>query len=270
MKSRLFAAVLLGLVSGQCVAAKAQPASPWLQVEVAGAKADTVAQVYRDQLMLWYRASDAMDEAELAGLPQADYFAFRPDLTRFNIEEGEQSGAWAFVPPQQGRWPVAAVQVIDRSDPGRYRILARVYCDASTPECRKLREETAAMAPPEPSVASDSEAYSAWEKLVMGERCTPGPKRMSAPRYAPSLARNGLGGSVALRLLVNPCGEVRSVRLAESSGQSALDQASIDTAWSWRIYPERQKEGAIVRVPVDFVPPQVDAAPSNRIDRADR
>ncbi|HZX77046.1 energy transducer TonB [Lysobacter sp.] len=270
MKSRLFAAVLLGLVSGHAIAAKTQPATPWLQVEMAGAKADTVAQVYRDQLMLWYRASEAMDEAELAALPQADYFAFRPDLTRFNIEEGEQSGAWTFLPPQQGRWPVAAVQVIDRSDAGRYRILARVYCDAPTPECRKLREDTAAMAPPEPSLASDSAAYSAWQQLAMHESCTPGPKHMPAPHYAAPLVRNGLGGTVALRLLVNPCGEVRSVRLAESSGHPALDQASIDTAWSWRIYPERQEEGAIVRVPVDFVPPQLDAAPSNRIDRADR
>lgn len=270
MKSPLFAAVLLGLVSGQALAAKAPAASQWLQVEMADAKADTVAQVYRDQLMLWYRASDAMDEAELAALPQADYFAFRPDLTRFNVEEGGQAGAWTFQPPQQGRWPVAAVQVIDRSDADRYRILARVYCDAATPECRKLREDTAAMAPPEPSVATDSAAYAAWEKLVMRETCTPGPKRMSAPRYAAPLARNGMGGTVALHLLVNPCGEVRSVRLAESSGQPALDQASIDAAWNWRIYPERQAEGEIVRVPVDFVPPQFDAAPSSRIDRADR
>ncbi|MDR0183814.1 energy transducer TonB [Lysobacter arvi] len=289
MSPRLLVLLMIGLSSLQAIAAPAtasdkrtapRPATEkranakaptdWLQVETVAIANDDVARVYREQLLAWYRTSGAMDERELAALPDADYFAFRPDLTSFSIDSGESAGQWTFAPPDQGRWPGAAVQVIDRSDESNYRILARVHCDAATPGCRRLRAETAAMAPPEPSTRDDSASYDAWRRLIEKEACTAAPKAMPAPRYPESLARKGSGGRVELRLLVNPCGEVRAVRLSESSGYPQLDQSAIDTAWDWRIQSERQASGAIVRVPVDFVPPQSEAAPVGRVERASR
>lgn len=270
----LAVALAMGLASSQAMAAKprdtARADSPWLQVETIAA-GETVAQLYREQLLAWYRDSGTLSGAELAALPDAEYFAFRPDLTRFAIENGGLAGQWTFSPPQNGHWPDSAVQVIDRSDADSYRILARVYCAPASSACRKLRDETAQMAPPEPSTDIASPGYAAWQALVMKESCTPAPIDKATPPYPAALARNGEGGRVVLRLLVNPCGEVRAVRLDESSGIPRLDQATIDTAWRWRLYADRQAEGgAIVKVPVDFVPPQLDAAPSGRVERAAR
>jgi len=287
MSPRLLVMLMIGLSSLQVAAAQkstdalkrpakqaaekrasAKAPTNWLQVEMAGN--DDVAALYREQLLSWYRTSGTMDERELAALPEADYFAFRPDLTSFSIDSGQAAGQWTFAPPDQGRWPGAAVQVIDRSDASNYRILARVHCDPAADACRKLRADTAAMAPPEPVTSDESPSYDAWRRLIEKEACTPAPKAMPAPRYPASLARHGEGGRVELRLLVNPCGEVRAVRLSESSGFPQLDQSAIDTAWEWRVQSERQESGAIVRVPVDFVPPQLEAAPGGRAERASR
>lgn len=267
--SSLIAAFLIGLAAGPAASAP-RSGSDWLQVESVGSGSDTVARVYREQLLAWYRNSGAMNTQELETLPQADYFAFRPDLTSFSIDQGDFAGQWTFAPPQQGRWPDTAVQVLDRSDAAHYRILTRVYCDPGTAACRRLREETARMPPPEPPTDIASPSYATWQTLVMSEACTPAPKTNAAPKYPPSLAAAGEGGRVVVRLLVNPCGEVRAVRLEESSGFAKLDQSTIDTAWRWRLYSERQKEGAIVKVPVDFVPPTYDGATTGRGDRAAR
>lgn len=290
MSPRLLVMLMIGLSSLQVAAASksaaadkrtaqkhaadkrvgAKAPTDWLKVELVGDADDDVARLYREQLLAWYRTSGAMDERELAALPDADYFAFRPDLTSFSIDSGESAGQWTFSPPDAGRWPDAAVQVIDRSDAQNYRILARVHCDPAAASCRKLRAETAAMAPPEPATRDDSASYDAWRGLIEKEACTPAPKQMPAPRYPASLARHGDGGRVELRLLVNPCGEVRAVRLSESSGYPQLDQSAITTAWGWRIQSERQESGSIVRVPVDFVPPQFETAPAGRAERASR
>ena len=248
----------------------AKAPTDWLQLESVGIADDDVARLYREQLLSWYRTSGAMDEHELAALPDADYFAFRPDLTSFSIDRGESAGQWTFAPPEQGHWPSAAVQVIDHSDASAYRIVARVHCDPATATCRKLRADTAAMPPPEPATREDSASYAAWTRLIQNEACTPAPKEMPAPRYPDSLARHGEGGRVELRLLVNPCGEVRAVRLSESSGYPQLDQSAIDVAWDWRIQSEREASGATVRVPVDFVPPQFEPTPGGRAERASR
>ena len=79
----------------------------------------------------------------------------------------------------------------------------------------------------------------------------------------------GEGGHVELQLLVNPCGEVRAVRLSESSGYPQLDQSAINAAWSWRLYARREDEGALLKIPVDFVPPG-EAPPPKKNDRAGR
>lgn len=269
MTARLLMTLAIALASSQAICAP-RSGSDWLQVETVIDTHDTVSHLYREQLLSWYRTSGTMDPKELEALPDAGYFAFRPDLTSFAIDRGDATGQWTFVAPQQGRWPDSAVQVIDRSEMDRYRIIARVHCPAANAACKALQAQTAAMSPPEPSTDTESPGYLAWRKLIEHEACTPAPKDMAPPRYPASLARHGEGGRVELRLLVNPCGEVRAVRLSESSGYPLLDQSAINVAWGWRIQSERQPEGALVRVPVDFVPPQLDGAATGRVDRAVR
>ena len=107
MSPRLLVMLMIGLSSLQAMAApkstaagksaapkhavdkRANAPTDWLQIETVGIADDDVARLYRDQLLSWYRTSGAMDEHELASLPDADYFAFRPDLTSFSISRGE-------------------------------------------------------------------------------------------------------------------------------------------------------------------------------------
>lgn len=272
MNARPLFAALLACAAPLALAAPpsaAPSAGNWLQVENAKAPADTVPKLYQAQLLDWYGASGALSQDELDALPQADYFAFRPDLTRFTLD-GPMAGQWTFSNPGHNRWPDNAVQVIDRSDDDHYRILARVYCAAGTAACQKLRAETAAMLPPEPATATSTASYAQWRGLVERETCTAGPKRVTpAPVYPTAMARRGEGGHVELQLLVNPCGEVRAVRLSESSGYPQLDQSAINAAWSWRLYSAREAEGALLKVPVDFVPPG-ETPPPKKNDKTSR
>ena len=123
MSPRLLVMLMIGLSSLQVAAASksaaadkrtaqkhaadkrvgAKAPTDWLKVELVGDADDDVARLYREQLLAWYRTSGAMDERELAALPGADYFAFRPDLTSFSIDSGESAGQWTFSPPDAGR-----------------------------------------------------------------------------------------------------------------------------------------------------------------------
>jgi TonB family protein len=71
------------------------------------------------------------------------------------------------------------------------------------------------------------------------EPCIPAPKRApSTARLGVIIARSGLdSASVNLRVLLNPCGEVRHAQIAKSSGLPELDEATV--RWAQRAsFPE--------------------------------
>jgi TonB family protein len=73
---------------------------------------------------------------------------------------------------------------------------------------------------------------------------------------APRLRAQALEGRVVLRILVLANGSVDRAEIAQSSGQSALDQAAVTVAWSWQFDPAT-RDGipidAWVLIPVRFV-----------------
>lgn len=75
------------------------------------------------------------------------------------------------------------------------------------------------------------------------------------PAYPDGLASAGVEGRVMLRVSVDASGKATDVRVAESSGNAALDASAQSTAAQWRFKPEMkdgQPVAGEVLVPVDF------------------
>jgi len=82
---------------------------------------------------------------------------------------------------------------------------------------------------------------------------------LNPPRYPPTEARQGVGGTVVLVISIDAEGNVLDVSVEKSSRNRNLDRAAMDAARKWRFNPEVRDGVAVasrVRVPVDFVPPR--------------
>jgi protein TonB len=75
------------------------------------------------------------------------------------------------------------------------------------------------------------------------------------PSYPQIARRMNIEGTVLLRVLISRAGLPEQVDLEQSSGSSALDNAAIQTVWSWSFIPARKGTEAIaawVIIPVNF------------------
>lgn len=75
------------------------------------------------------------------------------------------------------------------------------------------------------------------------------------PPYPASARRRGIEGEVFIDARVGLGGEVRELKLATSSGDTALDTAAMDAVRGWRFVPARRGEQAVeawVRIPLVF------------------
>ena len=73
--------------------------------------------------------------------------------------------------------------------------------------------------------------------------------------YPPALRDAGIGGTTNVWFFIDPAGEVRDVRVQESSGHSQLDEAAIRVAASFRFTPARNGEKPVpvwVAFPITF------------------
>lgn len=75
------------------------------------------------------------------------------------------------------------------------------------------------------------------------------------PSYPASARRRGIEGTVTIAARVGAGGEAKELKLAASSGDSALDSAAMEAVRDWRFVPARRGEQAVeswVRIPVVF------------------
>ncbi len=75
------------------------------------------------------------------------------------------------------------------------------------------------------------------------------------PQYPLDAARNGLEGTVLLRLRVDTAGKVTEVEIIESSGHDSLDRAAVEAVKRWKGRPARRFGRAIASeevLPVRF------------------
>ena len=79
--------------------------------------------------------------------------------------------------------------------------------------------------------------------------------RNAPPRYPLLARRNGIEGTVRLKVLVTPEGRPAQVQLEQSSGSTALDGAALEAVRNWQFLPARRGQDAVeswVLVPVVF------------------
>jgi protein TonB len=84
--------------------------------------------------------------------------------------------------------------------------------------------------------------------------------RNPPPRYPAEARRNGVEGTVMLRVWVAADGAATRVEIDRSSGHRALDDAALGAVKKWRFVPARRGDEAIeglVTVPLVF---RLDAA----------
>jgi periplasmic protein TonB len=78
----------------------------------------------------------------------------------------------------------------------------------------------------------------------------PTPLTNFQPPYPPDRLAAGIEGKLCLRLKIDAFGKVVAVRLLKTSGDEALDQSAVQTAWGWRLRPAR-RNGVAVPIEVD-------------------
>jgi len=77
----------------------------------------------------------------------------------------------------------------------------------------------------------------------------------SPPAYPLRARRDGIEGTVMLKVMVTASGAPGRVEIEKSSGSAALDHAALDAVKAWRFVPARRGEQAVdawIRVPVEF------------------
>ena len=92
----------------------------------------------------------------------------------------------------------------------------------------------------------------------IGSSVDPSSKRLNPPKYPPTEARQGVGGTVVLIITIDGQGNVLNVEVEKSSRNRNLDRAAMEAARKWKFNPEMRNGAGVqsrVRVPVDFVPP---------------
>lgn len=79
--------------------------------------------------------------------------------------------------------------------------------------------------------------------------------RNREPVYPEELRRDGIGGTVLLRVTIAADGTAEEVTLAKSSGYRALDESALTAIRTWRFEPARRNKVAVkytVKLPVTF------------------
>lgn len=114
------------------------------------------------------------------------------------------------------------------------------------PPPAETRPSAAAAAPPAPARESAASVPPSFNAAYL---------RNAPPRYPMIARRNGVEGTVRLKVLVTQDGRAAQVQLDQTSGSSALDTAALEAVRKWQFVPARRGQEAIeswVLVPVVF------------------
>lgn len=111
-------------------------------------------------------------------------------------------------------------------------------------------------APPPPPAAVPAPATDAAPVApAAGDRPQPIADQSPPPSYPPAALRNGVEGSVVVRVDVDATGVPFNVTIVQRSGSRDLDRAATDAVRRWRFVPAQSNGQAVVgsiEVPFDF------------------
>lgn len=95
----------------------------------------------------------------------------------------------------------------------------------------------AASAPPQSAAAAPAVAPDPGPPPAPVRLSTVRARVGNPPAYPDRARRDELEGTVALKLVVSPTGQVEEVLLLRSSGHRILDDAARRAVWGWQLYP---------------------------------
>lgn len=116
----------------------------------------------------------------------------------------------------------------------------------------QLVETTPAPAPVAPAAAAPESTPVA---MAAGDRPQPIAGQSPPPTYPPAALRNGVEGSVVVRVDVDATGYPMNVTIIQRSGSRDLDRAAADAVRRWRFLPAQNNGQAVpgsIEVPFDF------------------
>lgn len=139
------------------------------------------------------------------------------------------------------------------------------------PEIVPERIATAATNPTQPGLASSAASVTVqplepgnddFDAIAanspQGARVSQLPSRLPRnrePVYPEELRRQGIGGTVMLRVTIAADGTAQDVTLAKSSGYLAFDESALTAVRNWRFEPARRNDIAVkytVKLPITF------------------
>lgn len=109
--------------------------------------------------------------------------------------------------------------------------------------------------PPPPTTAPAPAPDAAPVATAAGDRPQPIADQSPPPSYPPAALRNGVEGSVVVRVDVDATGVPFNVTIVQRSGSRDLDRAATDAVRRWRFLPAQNNGQAVVgsiEVPFDF------------------
>ncbi len=128
--------------------------------------------------------------------------------------------------------------------------------DAKPVPVDEERPQLVETAPPAPPAAAPAPAPdTAPVAMAAGDRPQPIAEQSPPPTYPPSALRNGVEGSVVVRVDVDPSGVPMDVTVIQRSGSRDLDRAATDAVRRWRFLPAQangQPVQGSIEVPFDF------------------
>lgn len=172
-------------------------------------------------------------------------------------KSGNAMHTWVFdAPDLPGSLTASALELEDLSGPSGYHVRATMHCYDAPEFCKAYRNRLSPLLAPKPAAGSGDLAQMQWRNRVKTEPCTVFSRNMRQPQYPASAIRDGIEGSVMVRILFNSCGNVRDAWVQQSSGHMELDRAAVTQALKWQIdvqsLPNTQLEISQATVPIRF------------------
>jgi TonB family protein len=253
MKRLLIAVLCMGISLGAGAAfKKPKPVPIWAHVTRQVTDQD-LTPIYRSVLLAANPSPSTEQAAELAHRLEDPKHLPSPFDGDIEVAEGPLTGHWNFY-SWRNQFPVAAIHST-ASTTLPYSATVETFCQPGFEHCDMLDWRLGELAAPQPGPAGQFEELTkAWVDVVLTEACTHSRGWDLGIHYPKSELEAGVGGSVELELLYNPCGDVRGAWVLKSSGHRELDRAAVASVQRNRIQKSFGDKGGRAHQTIVFDP----------------
>jgi len=155
--------------------------------------------------------------------------------------------ALAGAPPKKAAKPVAKPKVIIK--PKADDIIDKRLKPPPKEPVQETKKEEDTDGPEEGSGTSNGSSGSGNQPTQQpGQAVTlPYITYSTVPPYPSEARKNGIQGTVRVKVLIDTNGRVANASISSGSGSSLLDQAALQTVYKWRFSPAKDAKGKKVR-----------------------